>query len=55
MLFEMKTLEEVIKNKNRFINGKKKKYGFSESRIQRIITGKPIYTGNNLDHKILLN
>ena len=28
MLFEMKTLEEVIKNKNRFINGKKKKYVF---------------------------
>ena len=28
MLFKMKTLEEVIKNKNRFINGKKKEICF---------------------------
>ena len=54
MLFKMKTLEEVIKNENRFINGKKKKYGFWESRIQCIITGKPIYTVNNLDHKNII-
>ena len=50
----MKSLEDVIKNKNRFINGKKNKYGFWESRIQRIITGKPIYTVNNLDHKNII-
>ena len=50
----MKTLEEVIKNKNRFTDGKKKKCGFWKSHIRHIVTGEPIYTVNNLDHKNII-
>ena len=49
----MKTLEEVIKNKNRLIGGKESIYGFREQLLQNL-TGKPIYLVDNLNDKNII-
>ena len=49
----MKTLGEVIKNKNRLIGGKERNYGFREKLLQNL-TGKPIYLVNNLNDKNII-
>ena len=46
ILKNMKTTEEVIKNKNRLIAGRERYYSFSE-RLLQIQVGKPIYIVDN--------
>ena len=50
----MKTLEEVIKNKNRLIGGKERNYSWLERIVQNPITCKPVYLVDNLNDKNII-
>ena len=54
ILENMKTIEEVIKNKSRLIKGKERNYSFMERILQNPITGKPIYLVDNLNDKTII-